>query len=74
MPPKPTDNPTLQIRKISQSLFGRIKAAADLVGVERDEWVITILEDEVRRLEKSQEEFKREWQQKLARKQEPPTV
>jgi len=54
---------------VDPDLLGRVNAAAELTGVKREQWVITILEDEVEKLEADQQQLKREWQARLRKRQ-----
>jgi hypothetical protein len=58
--PKPrTDKKSkLQVRKFPPELLGRVNAYAELVGINRDEWITKLLAEKTRELEDIQRQLK----------------
>jgi hypothetical protein len=55
---------TLQIRKMPSDLFGRVNAMAELLELDRDDWVKDVLRDAVKGLESVQINVKKAWDER----------
>ena len=62
--PKKQDRSRLYLRGLPSGLLGRVNAAAELLDMERDKWVIQVLERETSVLEQPQQRLRNEHQPK----------